>query len=91
MLSGCKNNLSMNDSSDNLTTIETLQTNVPIKIFHSLNYRYSGHYVVLCGYDLNKRKIKYRNPAKENRKCTFSILVNCITRDDSFRHLRCFI
>ncbi|CAD7088415.1 unnamed protein product [Hermetia illucens] len=34
--------------------------------------RYSGHYVVLCGYDLNKRKIKYRNPAKENHICVAS-------------------
>lgn len=31
--------------------------------------RYCGHYIVICGYNLEKKKFKYRNPAKDNHVC----------------------
>lgn len=29
---------------------------------------YHGHYIVLCGYDLNRKKLYYRNPTFSNRE-----------------------
>ncbi|XP_055388122.1 protein GUCD1 isoform X2 [Condylostylus longicornis] len=35
--------------------------------------RYLGHYVVICGYDLIKRKVLYRNPAQDDHVCVTSV------------------
>ncbi|KAL1501760.1 hypothetical protein ABEB36_007028 [Hypothenemus hampei] len=34
---------------------------------------YQGHYIVLCGYDLDKQKISYRNPSFGDHVCTMSL------------------
>ncbi|KAF5284199.1 hypothetical protein FQR65_LT00199 [Abscondita terminalis] len=34
---------------------------------------YQGHYIILCGYNLHRRKIYYRNPSLTNRVCITSI------------------
>lgn len=36
--------------------------------------RFSGHYIVLCGYDNRIGSVFYRNPAHDDRKLNFSIL-----------------
>lgn len=40
---------------------------------------YQGHFVVLCGYNLERKKIFYRNPSLSDRKWIFKI--NCCVRD----------
>jgi len=34
---------------------------------------YQGHYIVLCGYDINSKKVYYRNPSLHDRVCVMSI------------------
>ncbi|KAK4878440.1 hypothetical protein RN001_010946 [Aquatica leii] len=34
---------------------------------------YQGHYIILCGYNLKRRKIYYRNPSLCNRVCVISV------------------
>ncbi|CAH1118419.1 unnamed protein product [Phaedon cochleariae] len=34
---------------------------------------YQGHYIVLCGYDINSRKVFYRNPSFGDHVCTMSM------------------
>lgn len=32
---------------------------------------YQGHYIVLCGYDIERQKVFYRNPSFDDRKFFF--------------------
>ncbi|KAF2882812.1 hypothetical protein ILUMI_23324 [Ignelater luminosus] len=34
---------------------------------------YQGHYIVLCGYDINNRKVYYRNPSLQDRVCMMPV------------------
>ena len=48
---------------------------------------YQGHYVVVCGYDLPRQKIIYRNPSLYDRECVMSFQMfeearSCYGTDD---------